>query len=49
MTDQELLAERAKFFLEEFDNDPVAVGDWLAQGEHEVDEVIEAARAVGAK
>jgi len=39
-TKDEILRDLIEFFLEDFSDDPAGVGDWLAQGDHDVDEFI---------
>jgi hypothetical protein len=38
ITNEQMLKELAKFFIEEFNNNPSDIGDWLAQGDYDVDE-----------
>jgi hypothetical protein len=44
----DILKDLLSFFFDELDNDPKEVGDWLAQGDWDVDEFIAAARKLKA-
>jgi hypothetical protein len=43
MSKDEFLQELVEFFLEEFAQDPAGVGDWFAQGDHDIDAFYEMA------
>ena len=40
MTDQVITQTLVEFFVEAFAEDPVGVGDWLAQGGQDVDQFL---------
>jgi len=40
MTRDQILAELAEFFRDSFREDAAGVGDWFAQGDHDIDEFV---------
>jgi hypothetical protein len=46
LVDAHIVKLLAEFFLEDFSQDAAGVGDWLAQGGEDADEIIPKVRAV---